>query len=252
MSSEKVKILNVEVNNITMKELVDSFEKGMLLTMHVDMIMKLQNDKEFFDILPEFDIVTCDSQILYYGTKFLGHPVKERVSGSDFFPLYYNKYKNDLSKSIFLCGAKPGIAKIAQSKINEKVGRKMVVGEYSPHFHFDEDPAEQEKMIRLINESGATVLLVGLGAGRQEKFLVKNRDKLPNIHTFLPLGGTIDYEAETLPRPPTWVTDSGFEWAYRLVKEPVQRWRRYILHQPPVIWNLLLQRLGTYKNPFDK
>jgi len=70
------------------------------------------------------------------------------------------------------------------------------------------------------------------------------------VRTFLPLGGTIDYEARTLERPAPWVTDAGLEWLYRLVKEPRQRWRRYLVHQPPVLYHLARQRLGLYRNPF--
>jgi N-acetylglucosaminyldiphosphoundecaprenol N-acetyl-beta-D-mannosaminyltransferase len=70
------------------------------------------------------------------------------------------------------------------------------------------------------------------------------------VKTFLPLGGTIDYEAQILKRPPPWMTDRGLEWLYRLVNEPRQRWRRYLIHQPPVLWYLAKQRLGMYKNPF--
>ncbi len=107
-------------------------------------------------------------------------------------------------------------------------------------------------MIDIINASGATVLLVGLGGGRQEKFIVKYRDRFVNVKTFLPLGGTIDYEAATFKRPPAWVTEWGFEWLYRLLKEPAQRWHRYIIHEPPVLYYLLAQKMGFYQNPFTK
>ena len=77
-------------------------------------------------------------------------------------------------------------------------------------------PEEIEQVIAEINASGATVLLVGLGGGRQEKFIFRYRDRLPGINCFLPLGGTIDYEAESLKRPPAWITNIGLEWFYRL------------------------------------
>lgn len=249
---ERVQFLNARVDNITMDELIHDFKEGMLLTLHVDMIMKLQSDREFYNILSEFDIITCDSQILVFASKILGHPVKERVSGSDFFPRYYMHHKDDPSVTIFLCGAGPGIAEIAREKINKKVGREMVVGTYSPSFDFDQKPEEIEQMIQMINDSGASVLLVGLGGGRQEKFLVKYRDRFENVRSFIPLGGTIDYEAQTLPRPPAWITDLGFEWLYRLLREPKQRWHRYVVHEPPVLYYLTLQKLGLYKDPFAK
>lgn len=247
---EQVPLLNAVVDNITMDELVESFHQGLLLTLHVDMIMKLQKDREFYDILPEFDVITCDSQILYFATKFLGTPVKERVSGSDYFPRYYMRHKDNPEVKIFLCGGMPGIAEIAQKNINDKVGRNIVVGTYAPPFDFDKSPEEIEKMIAAINDSGATVLLVGLGGGRQEKFIVKYREKFTHVKTFLPLGGTIDYEAQTFKRPPAWITELGFEWLYRLLKEPKQRWHRYIVHEPPAVLHLIAQKFGRYKNPF--
>lgn len=247
---KRVRLLNVEVDDLTMQELVDGFREGLLLTLHVDMIMKLQKDREFFDILPEFDVVTCDSQILVAAARLLGTPLRERVSGSDYFPLYYTKYLHDPSVTMFLCGGAPGVAEIAAKNLNEKAGRQMVVGTDSPPIDFDRHPDEVDRMVQRINASRATVLVVGLGAGRQEKFIVRNRARLPHVRTFLPLGGTLDYEARTLPRPPAWVTNAGLEWLYRLLREPRQRWRRYLVHQPPVLWLLLKQRLGLYRCPF--
>lgn len=247
---ERIRILNAEVDNISMDELIHDFREGMLLTLHVDMIMKLQKDRDFYNILPEFDIITCDSQFMAFALKFLGRPVKERVSGSDYFPRYYMHHRNDPSVTIFLCGAKPGIAEIARQKINQKVGREIVVGTYSPSFDFDNKPDEIDRMIQMVNDSKATALLVGLGGGRQEKFLVKYRDRFKHVRTFLPLGGTIDYEAQTLPRPPAWVTNWGLEWLYRLLREPRQRWHRYIVHEPPFLYYVALQKLGLYRNPF--
>lgn len=246
---KKVRLLNVDIDDITMEELVATFREGMLLTVHVDMIMKLQKDREFYQILPRFDVVTCDSQILFAGAKLLGTPLRERVSGSDFFPRFYTKYKDDPGITIFICGGAPGVAEIAREKINARVGREMVVGTDSPPFDYESKPRAIDGMIGKINESRATVLLVGLGAGRQEKFIVAHRERMPHVRTFLPLGGTIDYEARTLRRPAPWVTNAGLEWLYRLVSEP-RRWRRYLVHQPPALYELSRQRLGLYRNPF--
>jgi exopolysaccharide biosynthesis WecB/TagA/CpsF family protein len=245
-----VPMLNAYVHDLTMDELVTRFERGLLLTLHVDSIMKMQTDRAFRAVMDQFDIVTCDSQIMYFGTKFLGTPVKERVSGSDFFPRYYAHHKDNPDITVFLLDGQPGVAEIARQRINEKVGREFVVGADAPAFDFDRRPEEIERMIDAVNASCATVLLVGLGGGRQEKFIVKYRDRFPKVHSFLPLGGTIDYEAGTFVRPPAWITEWGFEWLYRLVKEPRQRWHRYIVHEPPFLWQLLRQRLGIYRDPF--
>jgi N-acetylglucosaminyldiphosphoundecaprenol N-acetyl-beta-D-mannosaminyltransferase len=246
----RVRILNVDVDDVTMDELVDSFREGLLLTLHVDMIMKLQKDRAFYEIVSQFDVVTCDSQVLFIATRFLGTPLRERVSGSDFFPRFYTRHRDDPGVTVFICGGRPGVADIAARNINAKAGRDMVVGTDAPPFDYDRRPGEAERMIARINESGATVLLVGLGAGRQERFIVDYRDRLPHVRTFLPLGGTIDYEAGALRRPRSWVTNVGLEWLYRLLLEPRQRWRRYLVHQPPVLLRLAQQRLGLYRDPF--
>ncbi len=246
----RVRLLNVDVDDITMDELVDSFREGLLLTLHADMIMKLQKDREFYDLLPQFDLITCDSQILVAAARMLGTPLRERVSGSDFFPRFYMKHRDDPAVTIFICGGGPGVAEVARAKVNEKVGREMVVGTDSPPLDYDQRPGEVDRILARIDESRASALVVGLGAGRQEKFIVRHRGRLPHVRTFLPLGGTIDYEAGTLERPAPWVTDMGLEWLYRLLREPRQRWHRYLVHQPPVLYHLLRQRLGLYRNPF--
>jgi len=246
----KVRLLNVDVDDVQMDELVETFRKGVMLTLHVDMIMKLQKDEEFYNLLPRFDVITCDSQVLTVASRLLGTPLGERVSGSDFFPRFYNRYKDDPSVRLFICGGAPGIAGIARDNVNAKVGREMVVGTNSPSRDFEAHPDELARVIDEINRSGATVLLVGLGGGRQEKFIFKYRDRLTGIRLFLPLGGTIDYEAESLKRPPSWITNAGLEWLYRLLREPRQRWHRYIVHQPPFLYLLARQMLGTYRDPF--
>ena len=248
----RVQLLNVHVHDITMEELLDTLTEGMLLTLHTDMLMKLQKDRDFYDVFETFDIVTCDSQILHFALQLMGTPVRERVSGSDFFPRFYMRHRDDPAVTVFLCGGQPGIAEIAARNINAKVGREIVVGTHAPPFDFDTDPDATEAMIAAINASKASVLVVGLGGGRQEKFLVRHRHRFTHARLFLPLGGTIDYEAGTLRRPSPWVTDWGLEWLYRLIKEPRQRWRRYLVHEPPVLPLLWAQKRGRYRNPFAR
>ena len=248
--SDKIQILNMEVDNISMDELLDTLHEGTLLTLHVDMIAKLQKDRDFYEVARKFDVITCDSQILFFACRAMGLPIKERVSGSDFMPKFYTKHANNPDVTMYLCGAADDIAERAAKKINEKVGREIIVGAYGPPFDYDKHPDEIEKMIQKINDSGATVLVVGLGAGRQEKFIMDYRHRMPKVRLYLPLGGTIDYEAGDVKRPAPWITDVGLEWFLRLVREPRRRWHRYLVHQPPVLVWLAQQATGTYKNPF--
>jgi len=244
-----ISLLNARIDDITMDELLEKRE-GTILTLHVDMIAKLQRDREFYDLVKKFDVVTCDSQILYVAARLLRRPLKERVSGSDYFPLFYERYRNDPSVTIFLCGAMGDIAERAMARINTKVGRNIIVGAYGPTSNFETDPDEIDKILRMIDDSGASVLVVGLGVPKQERFIFRYRDELTHVRLFLPLGGTIDYEAGDVRRPPAWITRWGFEWLFRLVREPRRRWRRYLVHQPPVLYQLARQAVGRYHDPF--
>lgn len=247
-----VPILNAHVHDIAMDDLLYRFPEGAMLTLHVDMVMKLQRDRGFYDLLDAFDVITCDSQIIYAALKFLGTPVRERVSGSDFFPRFYMAQKDNPEVTIFLCGGLPGVAEQARDKINAKAGREIVVGTDAPAFDYERRPEEVDRVIAAINASGATACLVGLGGGRQERFIIEHRGRMPGVRLWLPLGGTIDYEAGTLPRPAPWVTDAGLEWAYRLLKQPRARFRRYVIENPPFLWGVLKQKLGIYRDPLNR
>lgn len=250
LTAKKVPLLNAWVHDVSMDDVVEHFTEGTMLTLHVDMIMKLQQDRDFYNTLDQFDVITCDSQIMYFATKWLGTPVQERVSGSDYFPKFYMHHKDNPDITVFLLGGKDGIADMAAKNINAKTGRDFIVGTDAPAFDFETKPGEIDRMIQAVNDSGATVCLVGLGGGRQEKFILEYRDRMPKVKLWLPLGGTIDYESGTFERPPEWITEWGFEWLYRLMKEPRARFHRYVIHEPPFLWAILKQKLGMYKDPF--
>jgi N-acetylglucosaminyldiphosphoundecaprenol N-acetyl-beta-D-mannosaminyltransferase len=247
----RVKILNIEVDNISVNELLRSFTRGLLVTPNVDHLIQLQKNRVFFDAYRQADFVTVDSQIVYWATKFLGHPVKEKVSGSDFFPAYCDFHKNNPSIRIFLLGGRPGVALQAARNVNAKAGREIVTGAHSPSMSFATNAVECEAAIGMINDSGANVLVVGLGAPKQEIWIAKYRARMPGIHTFMALGATLDFEAGTVSRAPRWMSRCGLEWLYRLAKEPGRMWQRYLVRDLPFFYLLIKQRLGLYKPPFS-
>ena len=250
---KKVNILNLPIDNVSQVELLQKLEVGgIVFTPNVDHLIKLQNDQEFHKIYNNATYKVCDSQIVMYASKFLGTPLKEKISGSDLFPAFYNYYKNNENVKIFLLGAAEGIAKTAQDKINQKVGREMIVGAYSPSFGFEKNEKECQEIIEMIKHSGATVLAVGVGAPKQEKWIVKYKDSLPNIKTFLAIGATLDFEAGHKPRSPEWMSSMGIEWLYRLLSEPKRLWKRYLVDDLPFLWLVVKQRLNFYQIPFTK
>lgn len=246
----KVKILNVSIDNVSTSDFLKNCKSGIVFTPNVDHLIKLQSNSEFFQTYKSATYKLCDSKILFYVSRLLGTPIKEKISGSDLFPAFYEYHKNNEDIKIFLLGAREGVAIQAQAKINAQVGRNMVVGAHSPSFGFEKNEEECLKIIDIINQSGATVLAVGVGAPKQENFICKYKDKLPNIKIFLAIGATIDFEAGNIKRAPKWLSEIGLEWLYRLLAEPKRLWKRYLMHGPSFFWLILKQKLNLYIDPF--
>lgn len=250
--AKRINILNVYIDNLSEWELLKNLKSGVVFTPNVDHLVKLQRDSEFFKAYEMADYRVCDSKIVYYVSRFLGTPIKEKISGSDFFPAFYNYHKDNEDTKIFLLGARPGVAKLAQERINEKIGRQIVVDYHSPSFGFENDEEECSEIIEKIARSGATVLAIGVGAPKQEKWIQKYKDKLPSIKIFLAIGATIDFEAGNVERAPKWVSEVGLEWLYRLISEPQRLWKRYLIDDPLFFWLVLKQRFNLYKFPLSK
>lgn len=250
---KEVKLFNICIDNLTTEQLLEELGKrgGVVFTPNVDHLMQLQKDREFYDIYNKSDYRVCDSQIVYYASRFLNQPITEKISGSDLFPAFYNYYRDCEAITIFLLGAAEGVAARAKVKINEKVGREMVVDCYSPPFGFEKDELECQRIVDRINHSKASVLAVGVGAPKQEKWIMKYKDQLTHIKIFLAIGATIDFEAGEKPRSPKWVSQAGLEWLHRLVSEPQRLWKRYLIQDMPFFLLLMQQKLNLYYSPFD-
>ncbi len=242
-----VNILNVSIDNLSLLDLLEKLKVGgVVFTPNINHIMKLQKDRSFYHIYHQADYRVCDSQLLMLAARFLGQPIKEKISGSDLFPAFYKYYQHDEDIKIFLLGGAEGAAERARQKINAKVGREIIIDSYCPPFGFEKDEAECAKIIQLINNSGATVLAVGVGAPKQEKWIHKYKSCLHNIKTFFAIGATIEFEANYRYRSPKWISKVGLEWLYRLIQEPKRLWRRYLLEDIPFFFLIIKQKLNLY------
>lgn len=246
---DKVKILNVEIQNLSEQELLQQMKQGVLITPNVDQIVKLQKDREFYEIVKKAEWVVCDSKILLLCSKLLRSPLREAIPGSGFFPHFYMYHKDDEDCKIFLLGAMEGVAKKAMENINRKVGREIVVGAYSPSYGFEKKQEENEDIYKMINESGANVVLVGVGCPKQEKWIDTHKAQMPGVELWMALGATIDFEAGNVKRAPGWVQKIAMEWFYRFLMEPRRMFKRYFVDDPKFFWYLLMQMVGRYRNP---
>lgn len=243
-------MLNIHINAISSSELLKRMDKGVLFTPNVDHLIKLQKDEEFYNAYKQADYIVCDSVIVQRLSKLLRKKINEVIPGSSFFPEFYKYHKHNKDIKIFLLGAAEGVALQAMENINKKVGREIVVAAHSPSFGFEKNEKECQEIISLIKKSSANVLVVGVGAPKQEKWILKYKKVLPEIKLFMALGATIDFEAGILNRAPEIIQKLGFEWLFRVYKEPKRLWKRYFVEDIPFFLHFSRQILGAYKDPF--
>ena len=217
-----VNILGVKVDKVTEKEAL-SRAKGFLkkegvskiYTPNPEIIMTAKEDSEFRKILNDADLCTADGIGIVYGAKILGTPVPQRVAGFDLTCKILEHLK-DTEDGVFLFGAKPGVADIAKQKLEEKYPGLRVVGTNDGYF----TEADIPMIIEKINESEAKLLLVCLGAKKQEKWISDNQDKLTSVRLCMGVGGTLDVFAGNVKRAPKIFIKLNLEWLYRFLRQP--------------------------------
>ncbi|MCD7892957.1 MAG: WecB/TagA/CpsF family glycosyltransferase [Erysipelotrichaceae bacterium] len=236
----RINFLNTEIDNISMNEAIEIIDGYVndgkyhyVVTPNVDHIVKLENDEEFMNVYKNADLIVTDGKPLIWISKLLGNPIKEKISGSDLFPKVC-ELANENHYSIFLLGAAEGVANIAADNILKKYPNLIISGTYSPPYGFEKDKNEIRKIIDMLINSNTDILAVGLGAPKQEKF-ISNYYTDYKIPVSLAIGATIDFEAGNVKRAPKWISNLGFEWLYRLIKEPRRMFKRYLIDDVKIL-----------------
>jgi exopolysaccharide biosynthesis WecB/TagA/CpsF family protein len=246
---KRSRLLNVWVDNLSMSQLMATLKEGVVFTLNPDHCYHLQRNEAFYEAYRQADFITSDSKYVYWGLKWIGRPIQEKVSGSDIVPTFCDHHARNPDTRVFFLGAAPGIARKAMELTNARAGREVVVGAHSPSMSFVNDAAEIDAVIDIINRSGANVVVVGLGAPKQEIWIIKHKSRMPGVRIWMGVGATIDYVAQAVRRAPPWMTRNGLEWVYRVTTEPRRYWRRYV-RDLEYFWLLLLDGLGLYRSPF--
>lgn len=244
-------LLNVWADDLSLAELLDRLDAdgGLVFTVNPDHLYHLQTNAAFAAAYRRADFITVDSHYVHAGMRWLGTAVREKITGSDLMPAYCRRHAANPAVRIFLLGAAPGVAQRARERINASAGRELVVGALGPSMRFVDDPAEIEAALALVRASGATALMVGLGAPKQEIWLARHRAALPGVRVLMGVGATIDYEAGEVRRAPVWMRKLGLEWAYRVLSEPRRYGMRY-LRNARFLWWMAQARAGQYQDPF--
>ncbi len=229
----RMQFLNTEIDNLTMDEALATIDRLILqdknayvVTPNVDHIVQLEKGGEFRQAYEQADLILTDGKPLIWASKIYGTPIKEKISGSDLFPRLC-ALAAEKGYKMFFFGAGEGIAAKAAENLTARYPGLQVVGTCSPPFGFEQDKEQMAKIIQMIKEAAPHILIVGLGAPKQEKFIFRNREQL-GVPLSLGLGASLDFEAGNIKRAPKWMSDHGFEWLYRMVKEPKRLAKRYI------------------------
>ena len=216
---DTINILGIKFNNVTLEESVSiamdrisNNEKTMVVTPNSEIAYMCKSDDEILKIINSANIILPDGIGVIYASKILKNPLKEKVAGIEFSENLVKTMAKE-QKSLYILGAKPEIARKACEKLALKYNGLKIAGYQDGYFK------DINKVIEDINNSQADVLLVCLGAPKQEKFMYDNFEKL-NVKLMCGIGGSADIFSGEAKRAPDFYVKYGLEWFYRLIKQP--------------------------------
>ncbi len=205
---------------------ISSRHKIFMVTPNPEFVVFAQANPWFKKILKQADLAIPDGVGLVWASKLLGSPIKERISGTD---LMENLCQLAAKKgwSVYLFGGWPGVAQKALAVLKKRYPGLKGWAESGPKLEIGNWKLEiEEKWLKEINKKKPTFLFVAFGMGKQEKFIADNWPDL-KVKLAMGVGGAFDYISGETPRAPNWLRKIGFEWLYRLIREP-WRWRRQL------------------------
>ena len=233
---DRVRMFGIEIDALTMKQAIQQlqiwcggseFACRYVVTPNVDHVVKLQENDVFRAAYGAADMVVVDGKPVLLASRLLGKPLPEIVPGSDLCPALFDAANQGGSLRVFLFGAADGVAERAAALIRTRWPGVEVCGVYSPPMGFSADVPSNAIALEKINAVKPDVLLVGLGAPKQEIWVHAVRDRL-QVKVALCVGATIDFLAGEKSRAPVWVRSIGMEWLYRALSEPKRLLGRYL------------------------
>lgn len=210
-----------------------------VVTPNVDHTVMLQEQPQLRDVYEHAGMVLADGFPVVLAARLLRKALPGRVAGSDLVPaLCEQANRNKKPLRIFLLGAMPGVAQRAKENIQLRWPAVEVTGYYSPPLGFEKDDEENKKILAMIADAQADVLVVGLGAPKQEFWVHSHRDEIESP-VALCVGATIDFLAGEKKRAPIWMQKTGLEWLHRMCSEPKRLAKRYARDAwifPQLVW----------------
>ncbi|MDA8018974.1 MAG: WecB/TagA/CpsF family glycosyltransferase [Thermoanaerobaculia bacterium] len=226
-------LFGVEIDDRTMSEtvteLIEAAEAKRNLRaafVNPDCLNKAFQDDNYLTALHSADRVYADGIGLRIAASWHGHSLSDNVNGTDLFPrLCQEASRRGLS--LYLLGARPGIAAAAAKAMRRANPSLQIAGTHHGYFRGE----QSEDVCRQVSASGADLVLVAMGAPRQEIWLQRHHRSL-GAPVVLGVGGLFDFYSGRIPRAPQAWRDLGLEWLFRLWREPSRLWKRYLIGNP--------------------
>lgn len=221
-------ILGVPFDVLTMEEATEA-AKGLLAaegqhyicTPNPEIVMEAQKDAELRSILENADLVVPDGIGVVWASKYSQHRLTERVAGYDLTQRLMQELA-DTEATFYFFGGAPGVSAAAARKMKKQYPALKIVGGHNGYF----DEKEEKRIIQNIKSLSPSILLVGLGAPKQEKWIYDNL-RLTGAKLAIGVGGSFDVMAGNVKRAPKLFQKLGLEWFYRLITQPT-RWKRML------------------------
>lgn len=211
-----------------------------IVTVNVDFLRLGSQNSAFRDLINTADLAAPDGKPLLWGARMLKDPLPERVTGIELIDeCAALAVQNDYS--IFLLGAREGVAAQAAAVLKARYPGVRIAGVYSPPIGpFSKE--DDDQMVRMVQEVQPDMLFVAFGAPRQDLWIRKHMHRL-NVPVCMGIGGSLDIIAGRVKRAPLWMREGGLEWLYRFSQEPARLWKRYFVDDLPVFGRLMAQWL---------
>lgn len=225
-----INIAGIKIDNLTKKRALEKLEiflhlpeQHQIATVNPEFIVAAQKDAEFKRILNNTSLSLPDGFGLMLASKFLGQPLKERITGADFIWDIAELCEQNKC-SIYLLGGKNGAAEKTAEILKKKYPNLKVVGDSRITVR-NYESGIMNRELEKINSFNPSVLLVAFGQVKQEKWIDKNLKKLPGVKFAMGVGGSFDFISGQVKRAPKFMRKIGLEWLWRLILEP-WRWKR--------------------------
>lgn len=241
-------ILGVRVHLVEMGQVLNVIENWVLrrdgchfiVATQMHGLMEAQRDPNFKEILNSADLFVPDGFSLVWAARRLGFKLTTRVPGPDLF-LEGCRLASERGYRVFFYGDTVETLKNLTHELKGHFPALNIVGTYSPPFR----PLTQEERsqgIKLINDSGADIVWVGLGLPKQERWMFEHRDKL-DAPVLVGVGAAFKFSSGQATRAPAWISDHGFEWLWRFIHQPRRVWHRVIIDGPHFVFRVVLESL---------